>query len=111
MARTHVLGYPRIGAQRELKRALERFWSGAANAAELAASGRSLRAAHWSRQEAAGLDMLTAGDFSFYDHMLDLVALLGCIPERFGIEASALSLADYFLLARGAENLLARFKP
>ncbi|MGH8635570.1 MAG: 5-methyltetrahydropteroyltriglutamate--homocysteine S-methyltransferase [Burkholderiales bacterium] len=104
MALTHLLGYPRIGARRELKFALERFWSGAVAATELLDTGRRLRATHWSRQQAAGIDILTAGDFSYYDPMLDLIALLGCIPARFGVDAGALSLTDYFTLARGNDR-------
>jgi 5-methyltetrahydropteroyltriglutamate--homocysteine methyltransferase len=104
MALTHLLGYPRIGAQRELKFALERFWSGASTAAELLQTGRNLRARHWARQESSGLDLLIAGDFSYYDHVLDLIALLGCIPTRFGLDAGALAPSDYFTLARGNDR-------
>lgn len=101
MATTHILGYPRIGARRELKFALEASWKNNAAQGQLEDTGRTLRARHWDRQQAAGLRFLAAGDFSYYDHMLDHAALLGCLPARFGFDARALSLPDYFALARG----------
>jgi 5-methyltetrahydropteroyltriglutamate--homocysteine methyltransferase len=67
MARTHILGFPRIGAQRELKFAVEAFWRGEIDAVELEARGKALRARHWQLQQEAGLDFVAAGDFSFYD--------------------------------------------
>jgi len=106
MAITHISGYPRIGARRELKFALEVYWKDPAAAPRLDATARELRAAHWARQEAAGLGFpgrgfLAAGDFSYYDLMLDHAVLFGCLPARFGFDPRALSLADYFALARG----------
>lgn len=101
MTLAHILGFPRIGAQRELKTALERFWRGESDEAALAETGRTLRARHWAAQRAAGLDLVTVGDFSFYDHVLDMAAHLGALPARFGRDARGLSLADYFVLARG----------
>ena len=102
MAITHILGYPRIGARRELKFATEAYWRGEADAHALERAGRNLRAAHWAKQEAAGLGFLAAGDFSFYDHVLDHLALFGCIPARFGFDAGRISRAGYFTLARGS---------
>jgi len=78
MLTTHILGYPRIGAQRELKHALEAFWNSNRGDESLQDVGRNLRASNWTAQEAAGLGFITAGDFSFYDHMLDHAVLLGC---------------------------------
>ncbi|MFT3859464.1 MAG: 5-methyltetrahydropteroyltriglutamate--homocysteine S-methyltransferase [Aquabacterium sp.] len=107
MARTHILGYPRMGAQRELKFALESFWKGATGEsaekgeAPLREVGRQLRRAHWQRQREAGLDMVTCGDFAWYDQTLTLTAMLGALPERFGFDARRLTLAQYFELARG----------
>ena len=79
MAVAHILGYPRMGEKRELKFALEAYWKGEASAAELQASGRELRAAHWDKQKQAGLAFITAGDFSNYDHVLDHAVLFGAI--------------------------------
>lgn len=104
MAKTHTLGYPRIGAKRELKRALEAYWKDPpAAAVQLEEAGRSVRCRAWEKQESA-LDLLTACDFSYYDHVLDHAALLGCLPERFGFDSRRLSLEEYFALARGNER-------
>jgi 5-methyltetrahydropteroyltriglutamate--homocysteine methyltransferase len=101
MPRTHILGFPRIGAHRELKLALEAFWRGEIDEASLEETGRSIRERHWRLQQAAGLDLLAAGDFSFYDTMLDHTALFGTLPRRFGCDARTLSLTQLFELARG----------
>ena len=79
----HILGFPRIGAARELKFALESYWSGKSDRAALEQTGRDLRARHWAQQQAAGLDFVTVGDFAFYDQVLNTSALLGAIPARF----------------------------
>lgn len=102
--KTHVLGVPRIGQQCELKFALEAFWSGQSSESELLAVARDLRAKHQSIQSQAGLDFVAVGDFSLYDQMLDMSVTLGALPERFGFDAHALSLTDYFSLARGNET-------
>src|SRR5215813_9197921 len=78
------LGFPRIGAHRELKTALEKYWSGATNADALAITAASLRARHWFVQQKAGIDHIPSNDFSLYDQMLDQIAMLGAVPERFG---------------------------
>lgn len=100
MARTHVLGVPRIGPNRELKFAQEACWRGEIDEAALRAVASGIRQANWRRQHAAGLDFVTTGDFAFYDQMLNQVALLGCAPERFGF-GSRIALSEYFQLARG----------
>lgn len=101
MTTTHILGFPRIGVRRELKFAQEQFWRGEIGAEQLQQVGRELRARHWSQQRAAGLSLLTVGDFSWYDHVLSTLATLGALPARFGFEPQALQLADYFACARG----------
>ena len=101
MARTHLHGFPRIGAHRELKFAQEAFWRGECDDADLRSVAEALRARHWELQRSAKLDFVAVGDFAYYDHMLNLTALLGALPERFGFEPSALSLAQYYELARG----------
>ena len=88
MALTHLLGYPRIGERRELKFALESFWQGTGDAAALQHTGAQLRHAAWQRQRQAGLGMLSAGDFAFYDPMLDHALMFGAIPTRFAAERS-----------------------
>ncbi|MBM5571474.1 MULTISPECIES: 5-methyltetrahydropteroyltriglutamate--homocysteine S-methyltransferase [Deefgea] len=99
--KTHILGFPRIGAQRELKFATEKFWRGEITEAELVNVGQTLRRRHWAWQAEAGLDFVTVGDFAWYDQILNAAALLGCLPARFGFDAKRLTLAQYFELARG----------
>jgi 5-methyltetrahydropteroyltriglutamate--homocysteine methyltransferase len=101
MALAHILGFPRIGAHRELKLALDSYWRGDSAEAALLAAGRALRARHWQMQRDAGLDFVTVGDFAWYDHVLQTLAHLGCAPGRFGLGDRKLSLQDYFGLARG----------
>ncbi|HYC48590.1 MAG TPA: 5-methyltetrahydropteroyltriglutamate--homocysteine S-methyltransferase [Burkholderiales bacterium] len=101
MTRTHVLGFPRIGARRELKFALEAFWRGESGEDLLHETARALIMAHWDLQQDAGLDFIAAGDFSFYDHVLDTSLMLGAPPRRFGFDAASLTRAQYFELARG----------
>jgi len=101
MIRTHTLGFPRMGAQRELKFALERHWRGEIDAAALEAAGRELRVRHWALQRDAGLDFVTVGDFAFYDHVANHVQMFGCEPARFGFSGDEPALARYFTMARG----------
>ena len=98
MVTTHNLGFPRIGAKRELKFALENYWKDASARDELTALGAQLRQRHWSNQ--AKLDLVPVGDFSFYDQVLDTSFLLGNIPDRVrGLEGNVLD--NYFRVARG----------
>ncbi len=98
MVTTHNLGFPRIGAKRELKFALENYWKGASTQEELTTLGAQLRGRHWSNQ--SRLDLVPVGDFSFYDQVLDTSFMLGNIPDRVrGLEGS--SLDNYFRVARG----------
>lgn len=101
MARTHILGFPRIGAKRELKFAQEAFWRGEIDEAALRRVAADLRSTHWQRQADAGIDIAAAGDFAYYDQMLGMSALLGALPSRFGFDARHLTLAQYYELARG----------
>ncbi|WP_374590364.1 5-methyltetrahydropteroyltriglutamate--homocysteine S-methyltransferase [Aquabacterium sp.] len=98
MTTTHNLGFPRIGAQRELKFALESYWKGASTRDDLLLLGARLRQRHWADQ--AGLDLTPVGDFSFYDQMLDMSFTLGNLPERVrGFHGDVLD--NYFRVARG----------
>ena len=80
--RSTVLGFPRIGAHRELKKATEAYWAGDLDAAGLLAVGAQIRLQNWTTLRAAGVDQVPCNDFSFYDHMLDTLVLLGAIPAR-----------------------------
>jgi 5-methyltetrahydropteroyltriglutamate--homocysteine methyltransferase len=97
---THVLGYPRIGARRELKAAVESHWEGTLAADELHCVAAGLRARHWAQQKAAGLDLVTVGDFAFYDHLHNATALFSAAPQRFDL-GDTVDLAGYFAMARG----------
>jgi len=98
MVTTHNLGFPRIGARRELKFALESYWKGQSSRDELKSLGAQLRQRHWINQ--ANLDLVPVGDFAFYDQMLDMSFTLGNLPERVrGFHGD--SLDNYFRVARG----------
>jgi 5-methyltetrahydropteroyltriglutamate--homocysteine methyltransferase len=99
------LGFPRIGAHRELKIATEAFWKGDIDEAALQRTAAELRARHWQRQRDAGIASVPSNDFSFYDQMLDMTATLGAVPERFGLVEGEVPLATYFAMARGAEGV------
>jgi len=101
MTVAHVLGFPRIGADRELKKAVEAYWKGALNQSALLKTGQDLRARHWRLQQQAGMDLVPVGDFSWYDHMLDMSALLGVVPPRFEWKGGQVDLDTYFRMARG----------
>lgn len=101
---THTLGFSRMGKQRELKKALESFWKGESDAQHLRATASELRHRHWKLQQDAGIDLLPVGDFSLYDHMLDMSAMLGAIPERYGHTGGPVDLETYFLMARGGKK-------
>lgn len=98
MTTIHNLGFPRIGAKRELKFALESYWRGESSRDALKALGAELRQRHWTAQQE--LDWVPVGDFAFYDQVLDMSFTLGNLPERVqGFEGDALD--NYFRVARG----------
>ncbi|MGY1409837.1 5-methyltetrahydropteroyltriglutamate--homocysteine S-methyltransferase [Luteimonas sp. A611] len=98
------LGFPRIGARRELKRAVEAFWRGDTSAAELQDQAQALRLRHWQLQHAAGADTVPCNDFSLYDHVLDTAFLFDAIPARYRALADADPLQAYFAMARGLQT-------
>jgi 5-methyltetrahydropteroyltriglutamate--homocysteine methyltransferase len=103
-----ILGYPRIGVNRQTKRAAEGYWAGRIDAAELRATAARLRRENWQALVAAGLSEIPCNDFSLYDHMLDMVQTLGAVPERHRIAGDLddpqLRLDEYFAMARGNED-------
>ncbi len=101
MIQLHNLGFPRIGAGRELKKAQEAYWRGEIDAEALEQTGKTLRARHWRLQAQAGLDLIPVGDFSWYDQVLDTSALLGVVPSRFGWQGGDIGRDLYFRMARG----------
>src|SRR5262249_5798269 len=83
MAISSNLGFPRMGVHRELKKALEVFWSGRASESELHSMGQVLRSNHWVLQKQLGIEHIPSNDFSYYDHVLDTVAMVGAVPRRY----------------------------
>lgn len=98
---THNLGYPRMGALRQLKKSLEAYWQGKETEADLQRNASGLRRMHWGQQKEAGVDLIPSNDFSFYDHVLDTVAMVGAVPQRFGWKGKHVDLPTYFAMARG----------
>ena len=117
MALSSITGYPRIGARRELKQAVEGYWDGKVEAGDLAGVARGLRLEAWERMRDAGIDLVPSNTFSYYDHVLDTIAMVGAVPPRYlagsgsgggsggGEEANGtVSLETYFAMARGAQS-------
>ncbi|GKX61058.1 5-methyltetrahydropteroyltriglutamate--homocysteine S-methyltransferase [Leminorella grimontii] len=95
----HTLGFPRIGVDRELKKALEGYWRGDISRESLFEEGRALRARHWKQQSEAGIELLPVGDFAWYDHVLTTSLLLGNVPERY--QDGNVDIDTLFRIARG----------
>src|SRR5262245_45889134 len=98
------LGFQRIGADRELKKAVESYWKGKSSQKDLIATGKELRARHWKLQKDAGLAHIPSNDFSFYDQVLDTIALLGAVPKRYNFKGGNVDLDTYFAMARGRQQ-------
>ncbi|WP_281235466.1 5-methyltetrahydropteroyltriglutamate--homocysteine S-methyltransferase [Flavobacterium gelatinilyticum] len=103
--KTNNLGYPRIGSNRELKKASELYWAGKISADELIDAGKEIRLQNWKLQAQAGVDLIPSNDFSFYDQVLDLTLAVGAIPTRYHKLAKSNSSLDlYFAMARGSQK-------
>src|SRR5260221_10283148 len=98
------LGFPHRGAARELKRATEGYWGGKVSLRDLFKTGAELRARHWRLQQDAGIDVIPSNDFSYYDRMLDMCALVGAVPKRYGWGRGAGGIDPYFAQARGVPS-------
>jgi 5-methyltetrahydropteroyltriglutamate--homocysteine methyltransferase len=98
------LGFPRFGADRELKKANESYWKGNLSKDELLKTAKMLRVRHWKMQKEAGLDHIPCNDFSLYDQVLDMCCLLGCVPPRYNWSGGDVDLDTYFAMARGDDN-------
>ncbi|MBL1244353.1 MAG: 5-methyltetrahydropteroyltriglutamate--homocysteine S-methyltransferase [Sulfurimonas sp.] len=101
---SYVVGFPRIGEQRELKKALEKFWSKQCDFSEVKSVALELKQRHWAYQKDAGVDFISTNDFSLYDNMLDMAITLNAVPKRFQ-ELKSEEL--YFSMARGNKNSVA----
>ena len=105
MLKTANLGFPRIGANRELKKAIESYWKKTSSATELQKVAAEIRAKNWQTQKDAGIAFIPSNDFSFYDQILDTQALFGAVPERFQFNGGNVDLDLYFAMARGEQKL------
>lgn len=102
---TQNLGFPRIGAHRELKKACERYWKGQSSLDDLLKAGKEERHKNWQLQYQAGIDLIPSNDFSYYDQMADHVLLFGVVPKRFQPLAERLNKTDlYFAMCRGYQK-------
>ncbi len=104
---THNLGYPRIGSQRELKKACELYWSGKSTLRNLVQVGKNIRQENWLLQQQAGISLIPSNDFSFYDQVLDMSLMVGAIPERYHevmLQKNNSELDLYFAMARGYQK-------
>jgi 5-methyltetrahydropteroyltriglutamate--homocysteine methyltransferase len=104
MALSNVSGFPRIGRNRELKFATEGYWRGETSADELAVTAKAIRIENWKLMQDAGIDLIPSNDFSFYDQVLDTIALIGAVPERYGWSGDQVDLDTYFAMARGRQT-------
>ncbi|WP_316789086.1 5-methyltetrahydropteroyltriglutamate--homocysteine S-methyltransferase [Pedobacter frigoris] len=104
---TNNLGYPRIGSNRELKKACEQYWSGKTTIQQLVQVGKTIRQQNWELQQTAGIALIPSNDFSFYDQVLDLSLTVGAIPKRYHeviLNKSNSELDLYFAMARGYQK-------
>lgn len=103
---THNLGYPRIGSNRELKKACEQYWSGNISLAELLSKGKNIYEQNWKLQQEAGIDLIPSNDFSYYDQILDMSLTVGAVPKRYNQVAlkSNNEMDLYFAMARGYQK-------
>ncbi|MFB9274411.1 5-methyltetrahydropteroyltriglutamate--homocysteine S-methyltransferase [Cohnella cellulosilytica] len=107
MAISSILGYPRIGVDREWKKSLEAFWAGKIDEETFQRQQQEIRLNHLRKQQAKGIELIPVNDFSNYDHMLDTAVMLGIVPKRFGYEGGVVPLSVYFGIARGTKEATA----
>ncbi|MFB4327693.1 5-methyltetrahydropteroyltriglutamate--homocysteine S-methyltransferase [Paenibacillus sp. CR_12] len=107
MAKSSVLGYPRIGADREWKKALEAFWAGKLEESEFHKQLQEIRLNHLRKQQESGIDLIAVNDFSYYDHILDTATMFGIVPKRFPYEGGIVPLSVYYGIARGTKDATA----
>jgi len=102
--RASILGFPRLGAGRELKRATEAYWRAEIDLEELEKQARAVRRENFDFLKSAGLDLIPVADFSYYDKVLDTCCMAGAVPPRFALEPGRVSLESYFQMARGVKT-------
>jgi 5-methyltetrahydropteroyltriglutamate--homocysteine methyltransferase len=104
MALSNIAGFPRIGPDRELKFATEGYWRGDVSLEELQATAKRIRTDNWRYMQQAGVDLIPSNDFSLYDHVLDTIALVGAVPDRYGHQGGNVDIDTYFAMARGRQE-------
>ncbi|MBV7506200.1 5-methyltetrahydropteroyltriglutamate--homocysteine S-methyltransferase [Bacillus sp. sid0103] len=102
-----AIGYPYIGENREWKRSVESFWKGTFSEEPFILEMKTNRLNNLKRQQSLGLDLLTVGDFTLYDRMLDLAAMFGMVPSRYQWTGDEVDLTTYYAMARGANHVVA----
>jgi 5-methyltetrahydropteroyltriglutamate--homocysteine methyltransferase len=103
MVQSSVLGFPRMGVLRDLKKATEAYWGGKISQEELLKEGKRLRLAHWKIQKDAGVDIIPSNDFAYYDQVLDHIQLFNAIPERYS-KTGLDTIDTYFAMGRGHQK-------
>jgi 5-methyltetrahydropteroyltriglutamate--homocysteine methyltransferase len=103
MVQSSILGFPRMGANRDLKKATEAYWAGKISQDDLLAEGKRLRQEHWKIQKDAGIDIIPSNDFAYYDQVLDHIQLFNVVPERY-TKYNLSKLDEYFAMGRGLQK-------
>jgi 5-methyltetrahydropteroyltriglutamate--homocysteine methyltransferase len=102
-----VIGYPYIGENREWKKCLEAYWKNSFSEEDFLVEMKKLRLANLTRQQSLGLEMVTVGDFTFYDRILDIAVMFGLIPKRYNWKSQEVDFSTYYAMARGSKNSVA----
>ncbi|MCJ1404056.1 methionine-synthesizing 5- methyltetrahydropteroyltriglutamate--homocysteine methyltransferase [Xylographa trunciseda] len=103
MVQSSILGFPRMGVNRDLKKATEAYWGGKMSQEELLAEGKRLRLEHWKIQKNAGIDVIPSNDFSYYDHVLDHIQFFGASPARY-TKYNLAPIDEFFAMGRGLQK-------
>ncbi|GIO68245.1 5-methyltetrahydropteroyltriglutamate--homocysteine S-methyltransferase [Paenibacillus cookii] len=107
MTKSSILGYPRIGDNREWKKALEAFWAGKIEESEFQSRMQDIRLNHLRKLQEKGIELIPVNDFSYYDHVLDTAAMFGIVPKRFPYDGGPVPLSVYYGIARGTTDAAA----
>lgn len=103
MVQSSILGFPRMGKLRDLKKATEAYWADKLSRDDLLAEGKRLRLEHWKIQKDAGVDIIPSNDFAYYDQVLDHIQMFNAIPERY-TKHNLAPIDEYFAMGRGHQK-------
>lgn len=104
MIKSSSLGFPRMGSKRELKKAMESFWSGQLSKALFLEQADAIKQANWQLQKQKKIDFIPSNDFSLYDHVLDTAVMVGAVPRRYNWSGGEIDLKTYYTMARGEKG-------